>query len=403
VAAELDSRRAWMVAGGAAAAYAVSFGVLYTFGAFFDAMSAEFGTSSSRTALVFSFTLLLFFGFGAVSGPLGDRLGPRTMVVIGAVLFGTGLVATSRVQSLTLGYVTYSLGVGLGSGFFVTPIMAAVGGWFSRHRAAAMGVSATGSGVGTVVLAPAAERLIAASSWRDAYLVLAVVGTVVLAGVALVTARPPIPAAPPAWQTLRAVVPTPAFQRLWIAGLLMSVGLYVAFGFVVSFAREDGISSPAAALLISFIGGSSIVGRLGLSAVARRFGSVRTYQFALGAQPIAYLVWLFAGGRYAALVLFAVILGVSYGGFVAIGPEVCAHLFGPSRLGAVLGVVFLGSGIGGLIGPVTAGALRDASGGHALPIIAAIGVTVVATALLAGVPRHPVVAPTGPVPSPVRG
>ena len=39
-------------------------------------------------------------------------------------------------------------------------------------------------------------------------------------------------------------------------------------------------------------------------------------------QPVAFLLWLVAGGSYPLLVLFAVSLGVGYGGFVVLSPEV---------------------------------------------------------------------------------
>ena len=94
--AALDSPRAWGVVAGAALANVIGFGTVYSFGAFFDAMAAEFGSGRGATALVFSLTILLFFGFGAISGPLADRFGPRTMVLVGAVLFCSGLLATSR-------------------------------------------------------------------------------------------------------------------------------------------------------------------------------------------------------------------------------------------------------------------------------------------------------------------
>jgi MFS family permease len=80
-----DSRRAWAVAIGVALANGIGFGTTYAFGAFFDAMADEFGTSRGATALVFSLTLLMFFGFGAVSGVLADRFGPRVMVVAGGL------------------------------------------------------------------------------------------------------------------------------------------------------------------------------------------------------------------------------------------------------------------------------------------------------------------------------
>ena len=55
-------------------------------------------------------------------------------------------------------------------------------------------------------------------------------------------------------------------------------------------------------------------------------------------------------------------LGVGYGGFVALAPAVVAARFGIANLGAVLGALYTGPGIGSAIGPPLAGAIVDAEG-----------------------------------------
>lgn len=379
----IDSRRAWAVAVAAGLANGVAFGTAYTFGAFFEAMAAEFDASRGSTALIFGLTLLLFFGFGVVSGPLSDRCSPRTLLLVGGSIFCSGLVATSQVDRVELGYLTYGIGVGLGAGLWVTPSYAVVGALFQRHRAVALGVTATGNGLGTLILVPVAERLIDAYGWRSAYLWLAAIAAVAIAVAAVVFVVPPRSPSPPARQLLARVVRTSNFRALFGSGLLMSVGLFVAFAFIVPFARDNDVSSAVAARLVGLIGLASIVGRLGTTALARRLGPVRLYQLTLALQPVAYVVWLVAGSNVALLVVFVLILGVSYGGFVALGPEVTVHLFGVGGIGSLLGLLFLASGLGGLIGPPAAGWLSDASDGQRVPIVAVIVTLLVAVALTA--------------------
>lgn len=395
--ADLDSTRGWSVAAAGALASGTAFGTVYTFGAFFEAMVDDFDAGRGSTALVFGVTLLLFFGLGVVSGPLADRFGPRRLVLTGAVLLSLGLALTSRVDGVAAGYLTYGVGVGLGGGLIVTPMYAVAGGWFVRRRALAMGVVATGNGLGTLVLVPLAERLIADRGWRDAYVVLAVVDLVLLLVASLVVARPPIPPAPPALARMRAVAKVTAFQRLFLTGLLFSVSLFIAFGFVVDFATSDGISSSRAALLVGIIGASSVVGRLGLTALSGRIPTVRLLQGCLAAQPLAFTVWLLAGSSYPLLVVFALLLGVAYGGFVALSPEAAAVLFGVVGLGGVMGLMFLGAGLGGLIGPPLAGWLADATAGSGVPIALALIVSIFAFLLSLAIPtsgEEPVDAPS---------
>ena len=75
-------------------------------------------------------------------------------MIAGAVTLCAGLLATSRVASIWVGYVTYGVGVGIAVACVYVPMVAAVGGWFTRRRTTALGIAVAGIGVGTLVLAP---------------------------------------------------------------------------------------------------------------------------------------------------------------------------------------------------------------------------------------------------------
>ncbi len=131
-----------------------------------------------------------------------------------------------------------------------------------------------------------------------------------------------------------------------------------------------------------------------LTNATTRFGAARVYQFALGIQPIAYGIWLVAGGNYPLLVLFALALGVSYGGFVAVSPEVLIDTVGMEALGTKMGMLFLSFGLGGLVGPPAAGLVADATSGRTTPI--AIIIVILLGALAVSRPlttNRPVAAP----------
>jgi MFS family permease len=376
----VDSRRAWVVAVTVAVVVALAFGICYSFGAFFDSMEEEFHAGRSATATVFAITTFLFFGVGIVSGPLSDRIGLRRLLVAAAFVMSSGLLLTSRVHALWIGYLTYGVGVGFGAGLYVTPAFAVVGGWFERRRALALGIASAGSGMGTLVLVPSANQLIEHFGWRTAYVVLGCVAFVVLLVAALLVERPPVPPPRRGDGRLRRATGTRTFKLLFVAGMLMSVGLFAAFAFVVPFAKDQGISASSASLLISIVGAASVTGRLVLSSVSHRVGPLRLYQICLAVQPLAYLVWLLSAGRYGLLAVFAIILGASYGGYVALGPTVAADLFGVAGLGGLLGALYFGSALGGLVGPPIAGYLVDSTDRQVVPIALALGLTVAASA-----------------------
>lgn len=370
-----------------ALANGVAFGTAYTFGSFFDSMADEFGAARGSTAIIFGLTLLFFFGFGAVSGPLAERYGAHRLLAVGATLFVGGLLITSQVHHLVLGYFTYGVAVGLGSGCFTAPLTTLVGRLFVRRRALALGVTATGNGLGTLLLVPLSARLISNYGWRTAYVVLACIAAVVFA-----VAIPAIRMQPQGANTVLrpgfAMLRDSYFASLFVSTLLMSIGLYVAFAFIVPFAKDEGISAGRAARLVAVIGLSSIVGRLSLTSLTGRIGAIRVFQMTLVLQPIAYLLWLLAGANYTLLVLFALLLGVSYGGFVAISPEMLIGRFGIVDLGRRMGTLFLSYGLGGLLGPPAAGYVADATNGRTVPIVTVI--VILCLALLTSMRLRPV-------------
>src|SRR5215469_1967859 len=151
-----DSPRAWRMVAAAFVAMFAAYGVAYSFGAFFKPMAAEFGAGRSLTSLVFSLTVCVWSTLGTLTGHLGDRLGPRVVVGVGGLIMGIGLLLTSQIHVLWLGYVTYSVGVGIGVACAYVPMVAVVGGWFLNRRNTALGISVAGIGFGTVLGAPLA-------------------------------------------------------------------------------------------------------------------------------------------------------------------------------------------------------------------------------------------------------
>lgn len=382
----LDSGAGWLVAGATFLATFTVFGVAYSFGAFFGPMSEEFGTDRGTTALFFAITTFLYFALGVVSGRIADDRGPRPVLIVGAVAMVAGLLATSRVSSIWLGYMTYGLGVGIGVACAYVPMVAAVGGWFERQRTTALGVAVAGIGVGTLTVAPLAEWLIGSYGWRRSYVILAVGAAVLLAVAALGARRPPGGAtvagvAPPPVRKLGEVIRASTdFKFLYLAMILMSTALFVPFVFLPDYLETEGIDGPAG-WLIGLIGISSVAGRLGLGAAASRISSIGLYRASFGVLSLSFLIWVLVGTTYGALVVFVIVLGVAYGGFIALSPAVTAEIFGAAGLGGILGALYTAAGIGGLVGPPLTGWIIDRAGFDAA-LLTAMGFGLASTATL---------------------
>ena len=327
---------------------ALVFGVAYSFGAFFTPMAAEFHSGSGATAIFFSITAFLWFTLGLVSGTAGDRFGTRRVMAVGAVVMGAGLVLTSFVHQLWLGYLTYGIGVGVGTACGYVPMVAVVGSWFDRRQALAMGIAISGIGVGTLAGAPVATALISNYGWRQTYLIFGIVSFLVLAVCGFLADRPAPSGAtrPDLGRALR----SREFITLYLSVLLTGFGLFTFFVHLVPYAEAKGIDPRSAASLLAVVGVFSTLARLALGPVADRFGRLRTLQLSVFVMAASYLIWLAEPG-YPGLAVFAAIMGAAYGGWVAISPSVLADLFGTDGLGGTAGALYTAAGIGALFGP----------------------------------------------------
>ena len=381
----VDSGRAWLTVLATFLSSAVTLGIIYSFGAFFESMALEFGTGKGPTAVVFGITTFTFFWLSLITGRLSDRFGPRPVLATGAFALLIGLMITSYVNSIVLGYFAYGAGAGIAGACAYIPMLAHVGGWFEKHRAAAVGIAVAGIGVGTSLISPLSARLIALYGWRTTYRILGVTGFVVLLVCTALIARAP-GAAGAAPSRFREALRSRVFRRLWIAGLLSGLALFVPFVFMVPYAKNQGVSSVAAATLVGLLGGSSVIARLGFSYLSSKFGSFRIFRFGVGLCPASFVIWLCAGSSFTVMAIFMAVLGIGYGCFVAISPLVLADLFGVVGLGSVMGLFYTSQGLGGLFGPPIAGQLIDITGGYTVPISLSVALGLLSFLILMSLP-----------------
>lgn len=364
LAARLDSPRAWLVDAAGFLACFVGFGVLYSFGIFLPPMRAEFGVSHAVMSTLFSFMSILSYVLGPFTGNLADRIGPRKVMLAGAGLMAAGLIATARMHSFLSAFACLGIGVGAGLACVFVPSMAAVGEWFQRNRDLALGIAISGIGCGTLAAAPIGAALIRDYGWRNTLTIFGIAGGALLLLSALWMAAPPTNATSRGsgqgvWKKVR----TARFSVMYVALFLSATAILIAMVYLPALAEHEGMTRVAAASLVGYIGGASVVSRLGLDAVAGKLGILRVYQFSFFIVCAACFVWMYVTSHMG-LVLFSIILGVGYGGVAALTPAVAIDMFGLEGLGELLGILLTAFGSASVAGPPLAGYLVDRSGNY---------------------------------------
>jgi MFS family permease len=391
----------WRVVAGAFLCMSTGFAIVYSFAAFFGSLEAEFGAQRGDTSLVFSIPAFLYFFLGLPAGLIGDRIGPRPVVIGGLLVVALGLVAASQARSLWQVYLGYSLGVGIGVGFSYVPSVAAVQRWFVRRRGTAGGIAVAGIGVGTLVGAPLAHELIAMIGWRNTYLVLAAVTAVsaIVAGVLVMPdphhyglgpdGDPPVEGVlhgAPSGFGLPDAVRTGPFWAIYVSALLMSFGLFVPFAHLVPYARDIGLGTGFGVLLITLLGVGSTAGRFLFASVTSWLGRRLSFAMMLLGAGAMSVFWSFSTNG-PMLIAFALLFGAFYGGFVAIAPSLAADYFGGRSLGAIIGALYSGVGIGALFGSPVAGYAYDFFGSYKGAILGGAALCFVAFAVMLATPE----------------
>ncbi len=360
----LDSARAWFVTGAAFLSSFIVFGFLYAFGVFLRPMAAAFGVGHAVMSSLFSFICLLSYILGPFTGDLADHFGPRRVLFAGSLFFAASLIATAYSTNFVLAFFTLGVGVGTARACVFAPSTAAVGEWFKRYRDIALGISSSGIGVGILLGLPLAAWLLESDGWRETLKVLGIGGGILLLVSSLMMASPPIKVTGKKGDgAVRKKVRTRAFWVFYLSRTFSGVPVFLALVYLPALAAAKGIGHLSAAVLVAYVGGASVLSRIGFNALAEKLGPVRLYQISSLCVAAGCIVWIYADSL-SLLIVFAAALGIGYGGLAALTAPVVIRLFGLEDVGEVLGIAMTSWGVASVVGPPLAGLLVDWRGDY---------------------------------------
>jgi MFS family permease len=365
----MTSSYRWVIVACGALMTCVAMGSMFSLAIFLQPMSVDTGWSRTgiSSAMTLDFLVMGAAGFGW--GTLSDRIGPRAVVLAGAVLLGTGLVLASGATSLLQFQLTYGLIIGLAAGAFFAPMIATVTGWFIDNRSLAVSLVSAGMGVAPMTISPFARSLISTYDWRTAMMVIGMMAWTLLIPAALFVRRAPeAKAAGPSGAMLASAGPsmtaleafrTPQFIVLATTFFLCCGAHSGPIFHMVSYAIGCGIPPLAAVSIYSLEGLSGLGGRLLLGLLADRFGAKPVLITGLLVQAAAIACYLTVDrlGEFYALSL---VFGTAYGGVMPLYAVLARESFGQRVMGTVFGAMTMCSAIGMAFGPWAGGRIFDA-------------------------------------------
>ncbi|WP_407178371.1 MFS transporter [Bradyrhizobium sp. STM 3562] len=358
----------WVIVACGALMTCVAIGAMFSLAVFLQPMSAATGWSRTgiSSAMTLDFLVMGAAGFGW--GALSDRIGPRAVVLAGAVLLGLGLVLASGATSLFQFQLTYGLLVGLAVGAFFAPMIAAATDWFTDNRSLAVSLVSAGMGVAPMTISPFARWLISAYDWRTAMMVIGMLAWALLIPAGLLVRRAHAAKAAPAAPQAAAVEPamsamqafrSPQFIVLALTFFLCCAAHSGPIFHMVSYAIGCGIAPLAAVSIYSLEGLSGLGGRLLLGLLADRFGAKPVLITGLMVQAVAIACYLFVS-RLGEFYVLSLVFGTAYGGTMPLYAVLARESFGQRAMGTVFGAMTMASAIGMAFGPWAGGRIFDA-------------------------------------------
>ena len=399
----------WVVVAVAFVTMAVGVNARTAFSLLFPPILAEFGWERGVTAGAFSFGFLVSAILSPTLGKLMDRYGPRLQMEVGVVSVAAGLFLAPLVTRPWHLYATLGVLVGGGSvclaytghSFFLP-------NWFVRRRGLALSVAFAGVGVGSIILLPWVQTLIARAGWRTACWTLGVVVLVLLAPLNLLVKRRPEDvglqpdgdaataaggaAAKPsnvvdaAWVaiewTLARAMRTARFWWIFAGYFCALYAWYAVQVHQTKYLVEIGFTASHAAWALGFVSLAGIPGQIALGYMSDRVG--REWVWSVGSLGfvVCYVALLLLQHAPTPALLYLMVLaqGMLGYGLTSVIAAIPAEIFQGKHYGSIFGTLMLAAIGGGAVGPWLTGVLYDATGSYTAAWWLAIAATVVSGA-----------------------
>ncbi len=378
----------WVIVAACALMIFITYGLIYSYSVFFKPLAEHFQWDRATVSLIYSLAMIIRGTAAIGTGWLADRYGARKIMIFCGLMMGAGYLLSSRVEVLWQFFLTYAVVEAIGmSGIFGIGT-ALVTRWFTGNRGLALGIVASGSGLGTLLIVPSAERLVSAMELPPAFVIIGIAaGSLMVIG-ALLLRPPPAPEPASARDTAQSdeaslghAVRDARLYLIMASFLLFFFGTQIVMVHLVNYATDTGIDPLIAATFIGVIGAASIASRLSMGVIAEKIGLYRSLMLICVLLTLSFITLLFTRSVWS-FYLFAVLFSIPYGGEVTQIPLVIGRYFGTRSMATLMGMTVFFIGLGGALGPWLAGKIYDLTDSYNGAFIMG---AVVAAASIAGI------------------
>ncbi len=355
-----------------AAIVTLSMGIRHGFGLFLQPVTMDRGWTRESFALAIAVQNLVWGLSGPLAGALADRLGAVKVLIVGSVLYASGL-ALMAWSTHTLGFIG-SAGVLLGMAQSGTTY-AVIYGVIARQvdpakRSWAMGITAAAGSFGQFLMVPVESGLIGQMGWQNALFVLALLALFICP--LAMGLREPQGAAVDAGpkQSMGAALKEAAGHR----GFRLLTAGYFVCGFQVvfigvhmpSYLKDKGLGAEVATGALMLIGLFNVVGTYAAGVLGQRMEKRFILSAIYALRGVAIVAFVLSPLSPMSVYLFSAFMGLLWLSTIPPTNAIVANVFGVRYMGMLGGVVFLNHQIGSFLGVWLGGKLFDVTGSYTL-------------------------------------
>ena len=374
---------------------------------YFLPLTREFGVSRAMMSVAFALRTLEGGLEGPIIGYLVDRLGGRTMVLIGVVLGGVGYLLMATTNSYALFLAVFLGLVSLGVSVPHHGLFATINQWFRRRLGLAMSLAISGSAIGGFMITPAVAWIVLNESWRLASVFSGIL--LLCLGLPLVLmVRNPNPGetepedsvaagqsrgsdarqqTAPVDFSISEALRTSTYWLLAVSIGLRLTGQQVLMVHIVPIIVSRGVSEGVAAVLVAIMSLIRLPSVIGSGLVSDMWSRQRVASVAMFCGTLAAAVGIWGPDGLITGVLFVLFFALAQGSN-AITWALVGQYFGRAKFASLRGGMSLIQSIMSFGTPIAAGWVFDITGSYDYALIG-VGLSYFMSAIIFWVLRTP--------------
>lgn len=366
-------------------------GMLYSWSVIKKELVGEWGWSNTEASIPYIVSVASFAITMIFAGRAQDKFGPRPVAILGGILLGGGLIASSLAHSLPLMILTFGIIGGMGIGFGYSAVTPCAIKWFdSKKKGLISGIVVSGVGLSPVYLAPITNSLLKTNSIEQTFLYLGLFSLIGILFFSMFMKNPPAgfipqtnsktPTAKVNDFTWQEMVRTKPFWLLFVAFLMGGTAGLMLIGHIASIAKVQA-SWEGGFMLVVVLAVFNAIGRVSGGVLSDKIGRTTSMLIFFLVQAINMFLFSFYES-VPVLIVGTALAGWAYGALFALFPAATGDFFGMKNFGVNYGLIFCGWGVGGIIGPLLGGFVADATGTYSISYVVSACMLLVGAAIV---------------------